>query len=172
MESLSDFEQQIAATFGRPLNQSAITAAQDFFEHWQDFAGLISRRHLPLHVDPFFLAHNFPKYRRYQPWKGAGLVGILAGLATVWFCWPLGAVLLFAGVILHAIGNRIRFNDAKAFAEHLMEEATFNPAGGGFAALCAHYTAGIIYFVTPTGQAVWPQRPSDAITGQHTRIQK
>ena len=67
-------------------------------------------------------------------------------------------------------GGRVKFNDAKNFAENLMKEATFNPSGGGYAGLCANYIAGIIQLVTPSNSAHWPQYPSNVISEERTFI--
>lgn len=169
--TLEDFTHQIERLFGKSLTPPAIQAVVDFWNHWATFTHLISQRQLSAHVDPFFLAHNFPQYKRYHTWKGAGSVSLVLGLLVFWFVWPIGVALLVGGIALHMFGNRVRFNDARAFAEEVMKQAALNAADGGFARLCAHYIAGIIQLAIPTTSAHWPQHPSNIITGSQTFIE-
>ena len=169
--SLEEFTGQIERLFGKSLTPPAIQATADFWNHWAAFTQLISQRQLSAHVDPLFLAHNFPQYSRYHMWKGAGLVSLVLGLLVIWFVWPIGIVLLVSGIALHMFGNRVRFNDARTFAEEVMKEATLNATDAGFARLCAHYITGIIQLVTPAAFAHWPQHPSNVITGNRTFIE-
>jgi len=87
--SLDEFTGQIEQLFGKPLTMRAAEAARDFWNHWESFTDLISRRQLSVRVDPLVLAHNFPQYRRYHMWKGAGIILLLVGVAFVWFFWPV-----------------------------------------------------------------------------------
>jgi hypothetical protein len=169
--SLDEFTGQMERLFGKKLTLPAARAATDFWNHWESFTDLISRRQLSVHVDPFFLAHSFPQYRTYHTWKGGGIVLLVLGLAVVWFVWPIGVALLVGGIVLRLYGNRVRFNDAKAFAEEVMKEATLSPADAGYARLCANYIAGIIELATPAASAHWPQHPSNIITGTQTFIE-
>jgi len=168
--SLDDFTGQIERTFGKKLTGPANEAATDFWNYWKSFEDLMSRRQLSARVDSLFLANNFPQYRRYHKWKGGGTIVLLLGLAVVWFFWPVGVALLLGGFGLRLYGNRVRFNDAKAFAEDIMKDATLNPTDAGYARLCANYIAGIIELATPMASAHWPQHPSNAITGGRTFI--
>lgn len=95
---------------------------------------------------------------------------LLFGFASVWFFWPLGVCLLLVGIGFGLYGNRVRYNDAKAFAEEIMQGATMNPAETGYAKLCAHYIAGIVSLTTPTASVDWPQFPSNIVTGAETLI--
>jgi len=168
--SLDDFKDQIERAFGKKLTGPANEAATDFWNHWESFEDLISQRQLSAHVDPIFLAHNFPQYRRYHTWKGGGIILLLLGLAGIWFFWPVGVALLLGGFGLRLYGNRVRFNDAKDFAEDVMKDATLNPTDAGYARLCTNYIAGIIEIATPVASAHWPQHPSNSITGGRTFI--
>ena len=168
--SLDSFISQIEQTFGKKLTVPASEAAEDFWNYWEAFTELISSRQLSARVDPLFLTHNFPQYRRYHTWKGGGIVVILAGLGVVWFSWPIGIILLLIGFGLRSYGNRVRFNNAKAFAEEVMEEATLSPSNTGYARLCANYIAGIIELATLQASAHWPQHPSNVVTGEQTLI--
>ena len=167
---LDEFTRQIECIFGRTLTPPARQAATDFWNHWREFAALISRRRLSARVDPFFLARNFPQYRRYHTWKGAGIVLLGLGLITVWFAWPIGVALLVGALAARSYGNHVRFNDAKAFAEEVMKEATLSASDAGFARLCANYVAGVIELATPECSAHWPQHPSNVLTGHCTQI--
>jgi len=168
--SLNDFKSDIEDLFGQALTGPASEAAEDFWKHWESFTDLLSKRQLSVRVDPYFLARNFPQYRRYHTWKGAGIIVLLFGLAVIWFFWPAGVALFAGGIGLHLYSNRNRHNNAKSFAEDLMKEATLNPTEGGYAQLCANYIAGIIQLATPMASAHWPQHPSNAITGDRTFI--
>ena len=168
--SLDDFIGQIERDVGRELTAPATEAATDFWSHWDSFSGLILRRQLSAHVDPFSLARNFPQYRRYHTWKGGGMIVLLLGFAVVWFVWPVGVFLLLGGFGLRTYGNRVRFNDAKAFAEEVMTGATLSATDAGCARLCATYIAGIVELVTPVASAHWPQHPSNVITGRRTLV--
>lgn len=168
--SLDEFRANIEAVFGQSLTGPASEAAEDFWKHWSSFSSLIAQRSLSVHVDALRLGLNFPQYKRYHVWKGAGKVAFLLGIVSVWFLWQLGAVLIAAGIGLHLWGGHLKFNDAKNFAEELMKEATLNPSGGGYARLCANYIAGTIQLVSPAGSAHWPQFPSNAVTGEQSFI--
>lgn len=168
--SLDEFKTEIEALFGQSLTEPASEAAEDFWEHWPSFSSLIAQRSLAVHVDALRLGMNFPQYKRYHVWKGAGKIVILLGIVSVWFLWQLGAVLLTAGIGLHLWGGRVKFKDAKNFAEELMKEATLNPSEAGYARLCAHYIAGTIQIVSSAGSAHWPQHPSNAVTGERSFI--
>src|SRR5947209_5951009 len=157
--SFDNFTRQIEQTFGKKLTAPASEAAEDFWNHWESVTERIAQRQLAALVDPFFLAHNYPQYRRYHTWKGGGIMVLLAGLAVVWFSWPIGVVLLLGGFGLRSYGNRVRFNGAKAFAEEVMAGATLSSSDGGYARLCANYIAGIIELATPQASAHWPQHP-------------
>ena len=91
-------------------------------------------------------------------------------VVCVWFIWPIGAALLAAAIAAHKYGNRVRFNDAKAFAEEVMKEATLSTTDAGFARLCVNYIAGVIELATPAYSARWPQHPSNVVTGEQTLI--
>jgi len=101
---------------------------------------------------------------------GWGKIVILLAIIPMLFIWQLGAALIATGIGLYFWGRHIRFHDAKDFAEELMKDATINPAGGGYARLCANYVAGIIKLVSPTGSSHWPQFPSNVITGEKSFI--
>ncbi|MDY6825496.1 MAG: hypothetical protein SWH68_17120 [Thermodesulfobacteriota bacterium] len=159
--SLDSFISQIEETFGKKLTVPASEAAEDFWNYWEEFTEFISNRQLSATVDPLFLAHNFPQYRRYHTWKGAGIVLILVCLGIIWFWWYIGIILLLIGFGLRSYGNRVRFNDAKDFAEEIMKEATLSAASTGYARLCANYIAGIVELATPQASAHWPQHPSN-----------
>jgi len=169
--SLDEFTSQIGHLFGKKLTLPAAHAATDFWNHWNSFTDLISQRQLSIHVDPFFLAHNFPQYRKYHIWKGSSIVLLALGLVVVWFVWPIGVALLVGGIVIGLYSNRVRFNDAKAFAEEVMKEATLSPTDLGYARLCANYIAKIIELATPAASARWPQHPSNVITGTRTFIE-
>jgi len=168
--SLDEFKAKIETLFGQSLTGPASEAAEDFWRHWSSFDALIAQRSLAVHVDALRLGMNFPQYKRYHVWKGAGKIALLLGIVSVWFLWQLGAVLIVAGIGLHLWGGSIKFNDAKDFAEELMREATLNPSDGGYARLCANYIAGTIQLVSPAGSAHWPQFPSNAVTGEQSFI--
>ena len=167
--SLDEFKANIEALFGQSLTGPASEAAEDFWKHWSSFSSLIAQRSLAVHVDALFLGLKSPQYKRYHVWKGAGKIAFLLGIASVWFLWQLGAVLVAAGIGLHFWGEHLKFNDAKDFAEELMKEATLNPSGG-YARLCANYIAGTIQLVSSAGSAHWPQFPSNAVTGEQSFI--
>lgn len=168
--SLDSFIRQIEETFGKKLTVQASEAAEDFWNYWEAITELISNRQLSVRVDTLFLVHNFPQYRRYHTWKGRGIMLILAGLGVVWFWWPMGIILLLIGFGLRSYGNRVRFNDAKNFADEVMKEATLSPSNTGYARLCAYYIAGIIELATPQASAHWHQHPSNVVTGEQTFI--
>lgn len=168
--SLDEFKRNIEALFGQSLTGAASEAAEDFWEHWSSFNSLIAQHSLAVHVDALRLGQNFPRYKRYHVWKGAGAVSLLLGIVAVWFLWQLGAVLIAAGIVLHLWGGRLKFNDAKNFAGELIKEATLNPGDGGYARLCANYIAGIIQLVSPAGSAHWPQHPSNVISGEQSFV--
>lgn len=168
--SLDDFIRQIERAFGTKLTDPANEAAEDFWNHWKSFEDIISQRRLSVHVDPLFLALNFPQYRRYHKWKGGWIIILLAGLAVVWFLRIVGIALLLGAFGLRLYANRIRINDARAFAEDVMKEAVLNPTDGGYARLCVNYIAGIIQLATSVASAHWPQHPSNAVTGKRTFI--
>lgn len=167
---LDDFTRQIERIFGKSMTPPAMQAVNDFWDHWESFTELIAHRQLSARVDPLFLAHNFPQYRRYHTWKGAAIVLFGLGVVAVWFVWPIGAVLLAGAIATHKYGNHVRFNDAKAFAEEVMKEATLSAKNEGFARLCASYIAGVIELATPACSARWPQHPSNVVTGEQTLI--
>ena len=168
--SLNEFKAKIEVLFGQSLTGPASEAAEDFWKHWSSFSSLIAQRSLAVHVDALRLGMNFPQYKHYHVWKGAGKVALLLGIVSVWFLWQLGAVLIATGIGLHLWGGRLKFNDAKDFAEALMKEATLNPSDGGYARLCANYIAGTIQLVSSAGSAHWPQFPSNAVTGEQSFI--
>ena len=168
--SLDEFMAQIETLFGQSLTKPASDAAEDFWEHWSSFSALIAQRSLAVHVDALRLGMNFPQYKRYHIWKGAGTAVILLGIVFIWFLWQLGALFIVVGIGLHLWGGRVKSNDAKNFVEEIMEEATLNPSDGGYARLGAHYIAGIIQFVSPAGSAHWPQFPSNVVTGDRSFI--
>jgi hypothetical protein len=168
--TLDEFKSNVEALLGQSLTVPASEAAEDFLKHWASFSSLIAERTLEFRVDVLFLCHNFPQYKRYQVWKGVGTIGLLPGIISVWFFWQLGAALIALALGLYLWGGYIKFNDAKNFAEELMKEATLNPWGDGYARLCASYISGIIQLVSPTGSSVWPQFPSNAVTGERSFI--
>lgn len=168
--SLDEFIADVEAMCGQSLTGPASEAAEDFWEHWSSFSSLIAQRSLALHVDALRLGTNFPQYKRYHAWKGAGTVVLLLGILSIWFLWQLGAALIAVGIGLHLWGGRIKFNDANDFAEELMNEATLNPSDGGYARLCANYIAGTIQLASPAGSAHWPQLPSNVITGEQSFV--
>lgn len=168
--SLDEFKAQMEALFGQPLTKPASDATEDFWEHWSLFGVLIAQRSLAIHVDALRLGINFPQYKRYHIWKGAGKVAILLGVVSVWFLWQLGVGFIVVGAGFRMWGGRVKFDDAKNFSEELMEEAALNPSDGGYARLCSHYIAGTIQLVSPTGSAHWPQFPSNVVTGEQTLI--
>lgn len=168
--SFDEFKRQLENLFGRPLNDQATAAAQDFWESWGGFTELIARRSLSVHVDALRLGMNFPEYRRYHPWKGAGKLLIVVGVIAVWFYWPVGVLSICVGLGAHLYGNWVRVSDSKQFSENLMKEATLSPAQGGYAGLCSHYIAGTIALVTPGASAHWPQRPSNVVDGTKSFI--
>ncbi|MFO7956104.1 MAG: hypothetical protein R6X33_03285 [Candidatus Brocadiia bacterium] len=168
--SLQEFQEQIETLFGQRLTGPAQVAAKDFWEHCEGFTRLISQRKLSVQVDPLFLAHNFSEYARYHRWKGVGIISLIVGFVLVWFWWSLGVGLLVTAIALWTYSNRVRFNDAKMFAEQLMKDATLKPMQNGYARLCANYIAGIIQLSTPIYSARWPQHPSNVITGEKTFI--
>jgi hypothetical protein len=168
--TLQNFKEGIENLFGQALNEPASEAAQDFWNHWTLFTSAIGTRSLSIQVDPFFLGHHFPQYKRYHVWKGSGKVLALLGIIVVWFFWQVGIAILLVGVGLHSVGNGIRFRDAKGFADGLLIEAEAN-ATRGYPAICANYIAGIIQLVSPQGSARWPQCPSNSVTGQSSLIE-
>ncbi|MFP3873742.1 MAG: hypothetical protein ACLFV1_04735 [Thiohalophilus sp.] len=169
--TFDEFKNNIEELFGQQLTGPASVAAEDFYNNWSSFGALIENRSLSAQVDALRLGLNFPQYKRYHSWKGAGKLLFILGLVIVWFYWSIGVVLLAIGVGLHLWGGRIQHNDAKNFAEELMKEATLSPATGGFAKLCSHYIAGTIQLASPSGIAHWPQYPSNVITGEQSFIQ-
>ena len=168
--SLDEFKAKIEALFGQSLTGPASEAAKDFWANWSLFSSLIAQRSLAVHVDALRLGMNFPEYKRYHVWKGAGTIALLLGIVSVWFLWQLGSALIAVGIGLHLWGGRIKFNDAKDFAEELMKEATLNSSDGGYARLCAQYIAGTIQLVSPAGSAHWPQLPSNVVTGERSFV--
>ena len=168
--SLDEFKAQIETQSGQSLTKPASDAAEDFWEHWASFSALIAQHSLTVHVDALQLGMNFPQYKRYHIWKGAGTTAILLGIVSVWFLWQLGAFSIVVGIGLHLWGGRVKFNDARNLSEELMVEVTLNPSDGGYARLCAHYIAGTIQIVSPTGSAHWPEFPSNVVTGQRVFV--
>jgi len=169
--SLDEFKLNIEQLLGQGLTEPASQAVEDFWGNWGLFSGFITNRSLAVHVDVLCLGQNFPEYRRYQTWKGAGIVTLLGGIIVIWFFWKIGVALIALSIGLHYWGSRMKFNAAKDFAEQLMKSATLNPSKGGYAGLCAHYIAGIIQLVSPLGSAHWPQFPSNVIDGKRSFIQ-
>jgi hypothetical protein len=168
--SLDEFKANIEALFGQRLTGPAIHAAEDFRNNRSSFSALISARSLDVHVDVLRLSKNFPEYKRYNVWKGSGILAFIFGIVVFWFSWQIGVVIAALGGVFYYWGGRAKFNDAKNFAENLMKEATLNPSSGGYAGLCANYIAGIIQIVSPSGSAHWPQYPSNIISGERTFI--
>ena len=168
--SLKKFKQNIEELFGQKLTQPALEAVEDFWNNWSSFNELIADDLLEIHVDPLRLAHNFPKYKRYQTFKGLGIAVIIIGIICTFFVWKIALGIIVVGLIINYWGMHIRFSDAKDFAEELMLEATLNPNGGGYAMLCANYITGIIKIASPEGSAHWPQYPSNIITGNKSFI--
>lgn len=168
--SFDNFTRQIEQTVGQKLTLPASEAAEDFWNHWESVTELIAQRQLTARVSPLFLAHHYPQYRRYHTWRGGSILVLIAGLAVVWLSWPIGVVLLLGGFGLWLNGNRVRFNDAQAFAKEVMAGAKLSASDGGYARLCANYIAGIIELATPQASAHWPQHPSNVITGVLTFI--
>jgi len=121
-------------------------------------------------VDALRFSRNFPEYKRYKTWRGAGIITFIVAIIGFFFSWKIGAVITAFGAGFYYWSSRVRFNDAKYFAEKLMKEATLNPSSGGYAGLCANYIAGIIQIVSPSGSAHWPQYPSNVINGERTFI--
>jgi len=169
--SLHEFKANIETIFGQQLNGPAQKAAEDFWNNWTSFGTLISARSLAVHVDALKLCRNFPEFKRYNSWRGAGIITFIVGIISFFFSWKIGAVITVFGVGFYYWGGRVRFNDAKNFAEKLMKEATLNPSSGGYAGLCANYIAGIIQVVSPSGSAHWPQYMSNVISGERTFIE-
>jgi len=169
--SFDEFKMNIEKLFGQRLTEPASQAADDFWRNWSAFSALIANRSLAVHVDAFRLTHNFPEYRRYQVWKGAGIVAFLVGIVFLWFYWQIGVALIALGIGLHFWGGRMKFNAARSFAEELMKNATLNPSAGGYARICTNYIAGIIQLDSPVGSAHWPQFPSNVISGERSFIQ-
>lgn len=168
--SLDEFKVKIETLLGQSLSRPALEATEDFWKHWDSLSLLISRRSLAVHVDALYLSQVFPQYTRYHTWKGAGIIALLLGMISIWFFWQLGTVLVVAGIGLRFWGNRVKYNDAKDFAEEIMKEATLNPSDDGYAKLCVNYIAGTIQLVSPAGIARWPQFPSNVITGEQSYI--
>lgn len=168
--TLDEFKTNIETVFGQQLTGPAIDAAEDFWNNWTSFGALISARSLAVHVDALRLSWNFPEYKRYNTWRGGGIITFIVGIIGFFFSWKIGAAITAFGAGLYYWGGRVRFNDAKDFAEKLMKEATLNPSNGGYARLCANYIAGIIQIVSPSGSAHWPQHPSNVISGERTFI--
>lgn len=169
--TIDEFKKNIEELFGQQLSEPATVAAEDFYNNWSSFSSLIENRSLAAQADALRLGLNFPEYKRYHLWKGAGKILFVFGFVIVWFYWPIGAALLAIGAGLHLWGGRVLFNDAKNFTEELMKEATLSPITGGFAKLCSHYIAGTIQLASPSGTAHWPQHPSNVITGEQSFIQ-
>lgn len=168
--TLDEFKANIETIFGQQLTGPAIKAAEDFWSNWTSFAALISARSLTVHVDALRFSRNFPEYKRYNTWRGAGIITFIVGIISFFFSWKIGAVITAFGAGFYYWGGRVRFNDAKNFAEKLMREATLNPSSGGYAGLCANYIAGIIQIVSPSGSAHWPQYPSNVTNGERTFV--
>jgi hypothetical protein len=139
--TFEQFKITIESMIGKSLTYSAIEAARDFHDYWYSFIELTSHRQLSAQIDPLFLAHYYPQFRRYQVWKGGGLILALIGLVliVVWFFWQVGLPLLIGAGVMYLVSKRIMNNDAKQFEEELMKDATLNPSDGGFAKLCANY---------------------------------
>ena len=168
--TLDNFKKQMETLLGQSLTNRASQATEDFWEHWSSFSSLIDERSLLVNVDALWLGMNCPQYKRYQAWRGAGIVVILIGIVAVWFLWQLGVFFIAAGAGLYFWGGRVRIRDARRFSEELMEQAALNPSNNGYAKLCAHYVSGTIQLVSPNGSAHWPQFPSNAVTGRQTFI--
>lgn len=165
------FKGGLEGLFGQPLTAPAEAAAKDFWEHWSSFSAAISSRSLAVHTDALRLGMQFPEYKRYHVWKGAGTVAFIVGIVAVWFFWPAGVAFVIGGIALHMWGGRVKYKDASNFAENLMKEATLNPENGGCAGLCSHYIAGTIQLASPQGSAHWPQYPSNVLTGTQSFIE-
>ena len=170
LPTLDIFKTQMETLLGQSLTDRASQAAEDFWEHWSSFSSLIGERSLVVNVDMLRLGMNFPQYKRYHIWKGAGKVLILLGIVAAWLFWQLGVFFIVAGVGLHFWGGRVRIRDAQKFSEELIEQATLHPSDGGSAKLCAHYVSGTIQLASPNGSAHWPQFPSNAVTGKQDFI--
>jgi len=169
--SIDDFKKNIETLFGQSLTARASEAAEDFWNHWFSFSELIAQRSLTVNVDALQLSQIFPQYNRYHVWKGIGIIAVVLGIILALFFWKFGLVFIVAGIGLRFWGQRLKFNDAKEFAEELMKEATLNPQERGYARLCGNYIAGTIRLVSPSGSAIWPQFPSNAVTGEQSLIQ-
>ncbi len=162
--TIEKFKQDIEDLFGQKLTGPASQAAEDFWINWASFSTLIANSSLSVHVDPLRLAHNFPQYKRYQTFKGLGIIVLAIGIICTFFIWKIALGIIGVGFFIFYWGNHIRYSDAKKFAEELMKEATLNPNGGGYARLCAIYISGIIQLISPKSSAHWPQYPSNVIT--------
>lgn len=168
--TFDEFRAELERLFAQPLTEPAEAAAKDFWENWSSFTAAISNRSLAVHADALRLGMQFPEYKRYHVWKGAGTVAVLVGLVAVWFFWPAGVAFIIGGIALHIWGGRVKYRAASNFAENLMKEATLNPGEGGYAGLCSHYIAGTIQLASSQGVAHWPQYPSNVLTGTKSFI--
>jgi hypothetical protein len=168
--SLDEFRADIEAVFGQRLTGPAIRAAEDFWNNGSSFSSLISAGSLAVHVDALRLSQNFPRYRQYNVWKGGGVLTFIVGIVVFCSSWKIGVLIAALGGGFYYWGGRVKFNDAKKFADNLIREATLNPLSGGYAGLCANYIAGIVQIVSPSGSAHWPQYPSNVISGERTFI--
>ena len=83
--TIGKFKQDIEELFGKNLTVPAFQAVEDFWINWASFNTLIANRSISAHVDPRFLAHNFPQYKRYQTFKGLGIVVLIIGIICAFF---------------------------------------------------------------------------------------
>jgi len=166
-----EFVSQIEQEFKEPLTDPAREAVADYWNHWTSFTDFNTKRLLSAHINVIFLKHNFPQYKRYDAWKGVGLIFILIGLVIALFSWIIGIILLLSGLGIRYYSNHSFYNDAKAYAEDIMKEATINPINNGYARLCANYIAGVVDLATQQLYSEWPQHPSNVLTGSRTFIE-
>lgn len=168
--TVSEFKEQLESHFGQSLNSRADEAAEDFWNYWELFSNSVKNQDLNPLVDFLYLGINFPEYKRFHAYKGLGKILIVVGLITLFISWKIGVVILVIGFFANTYGDKKKRMDGQQFYDDLMSAITTNPNEQGFSKLCSYYIGGIVKLVTSNGEAVWPQHPSNAVTGDHTTI--
>ncbi|MCF7981915.1 MAG: hypothetical protein K9K86_08015 [Pseudomonadales bacterium] len=169
--SLDDFKSILTDLFGQPLNDKAEVAAQDFWQNVSAISEGVSQGSIAINVDVLSLARAFPEYKTYQVWKGLAILVFVLALPIFIFSWQIALGILVASAVCHAVGNMQRRVTGQRFVSDIQAAITAGDVSKGIANLCAQYIAGNVQLASSLGQAHWPQRPSDVLTGKRSLIQ-
>lgn len=170
--TLEAFRQQIRSVLGQPdLTPPVAKVVEDFWNSWSPFETAVAAGTVSLSVDMFHLGRNFPDYKRYHPWKGAGKLILALAFVIVWFQWIFGAIVGLIGFALHIYGEHLRKADGQRFMKSLITSVT-EGTPTGMANLCAHYIAGTVELVNGPSRAYWPLYPSNVLTGKNARVRQ